>query len=203
MIDGFDQMDIPCCCICLVIAMLVCRDWSEIKIEVHDFSSKFLIWEYYSEKTKSDIESDSEPEDKPRFNIWNLNNVIMDWFRRILDFSYFSAEILAVIRFVKICPVTNTICHQDILSPTCCVNPSSIKRVTGTEFNQFQWKESHIIISHWNGIKAEIINILNFIIECNNSNGSWNQFQTDFLILFMSRSFYFSNSCQRSPCFKW
>ena len=119
------------------------------------FHRNFWFGNIIQKKTKSDIESDSEPEDKPRFNIWNLNNVITDWFRRILDFSYFSAEILAVIRFVKICPVTNTICHQDILSPTCCVNPSSIKRVTGTEFNQFQWKESHIIISHWNGIKAE------------------------------------------------
>jgi len=57
--------------------------------------------------------------------------------------------------------------------------------VTWMRFNQFHWKESHIIISHWNWIKAEIINILNSIIECNNSNGSWNLFQTDYLILFI------------------
>ena len=72
--------------------------------------------------------------------------------------------------------VTNTLCLRRQHSP---------KKFTWMRFNQFHWKESYIIISHWNRIKAEIINILNSIIQCNNSNGSWNLFQTDYLILFI------------------
>ena len=154
MIDGFDQMDIPCCCICLVIAMVVCRDWSEIKIEVQDFSLTFLIWEYYSEKAKSDIESDSEPEDKPRFNILNLNNVIMHWFRRILDFSYFSAEILRGLRSLRKVTVKvlvwwlrlftwkNQSCHQHDVSQWHC------------HYHIFSHQQAHSKNGDWNEIQS-------------------------------------------------